>query len=148
MVNSTDMDGSFQPSRSPYGGATSSSTGKRLHRTRQHLGTYRHDLLVAMRVVNNVEEAMIRAEWQNFLLDETTRCKQVQSLLEAGNQTQAPAGTESSYGDKQQKPLNDEQREESRITILKNWHDEYCGGCMMEQERLLNGKSQLLFRHS
>ncbi|EHK99257.1 putative protein SIP3 [Glarea lozoyensis 74030] len=39
------------------------STARRLHRTRQNLGSYRHDLIVAMRVVNSIEREMIQADF-------------------------------------------------------------------------------------
>ncbi|KAI9873977.1 MAG: SNF1-interacting protein, partial [Pleopsidium flavum] len=73
IANITDMDA---PYHSPTTSTSTGSTARRLRRTRQHLGSYRHDLLVAMRVVNSVEQEMLRAEWENWLLDETNRCKQ------------------------------------------------------------------------
>jgi hypothetical protein len=62
IANVTDMDASYQTAGMSYSDKTTKSTAKRLRRTRQHLGTYRHDLLVAMRLVNNVEREMLRAE--------------------------------------------------------------------------------------
>lgn len=62
ITNVTDMDASYETAGVSFSEKTTKSTAKRLRRTRQHLGSYRHDLLVAMRVVNNVEREMMRAE--------------------------------------------------------------------------------------
>src|SRR5450756_139937 len=85
------------------------STAKRLRRTRQHLGSYRHDLMVAMRVVNNVEREMMRAEWENWLLDENARCKQVQMLLRENRTSASP--NKKSKGTYSQKILEAKERE-------------------------------------
>lgn len=57
------MDASYQTAGISYTDTATRSTARRLRRTRQNLGSYRHELLVAMRVVNNVEREMIRAEY-------------------------------------------------------------------------------------
>jgi hypothetical protein len=54
---------------------------RRLHRTRQNLGSHRHDLLVALRVVNRIEKEVIEAEYENWLLDETHKCERVGTML-------------------------------------------------------------------
>jgi hypothetical protein len=56
-------------------------TSSRLHRTRQHLGAYRHDLLVSLRVVNRVEREVLAAEYENWLLDEMSKCGRMETLL-------------------------------------------------------------------
>jgi hypothetical protein len=60
----------------------STRSTRRLHRTRQNLGSHRHDLLVALRVVNRIEKEVVEAEYENWLLDETHKCDQVGSMLE------------------------------------------------------------------
>ncbi|EAQ91219.1 hypothetical protein CHGG_03154 [Chaetomium globosum CBS 148.51] len=50
-----------------FGSATSRATARRVRRVRQRMGAYRHDLLVAMRVVNKVEREMLHAEWESWL---------------------------------------------------------------------------------
>lgn len=59
-----------------FSSASTRATARRLRQGRQHLGTYRHDLLVAMRVVNSLEREMLRAEWGNFVGEELARCAQ------------------------------------------------------------------------
>ncbi|PSN68194.1 hypothetical protein BS50DRAFT_676116 [Corynespora cassiicola Philippines] len=54
---------------------------RRLHRTRQNLGSHRHDLLVALRVVNRIEKEVLDAEYENWLLDETHKCLRVEAML-------------------------------------------------------------------
>lgn len=54
---------------------------RRLHRTRQNLGSHRHDLLVALRVVNRIEKEIVEAEYENWLLDETHKCERIGTML-------------------------------------------------------------------
>ncbi|KAI5792415.1 hypothetical protein DFH27DRAFT_516942 [Peziza echinospora] len=57
------------------------ATARNLLRTRQNLGSYRHDLLVAIRMVNSLERTVIRSEWENWLIDEGVKCKQASFML-------------------------------------------------------------------
>ena len=52
-----------------------------LQRSRQRLGRYRHDLMVAMRIVNRVESELVRAGWEDFVLGETERCNGMALVL-------------------------------------------------------------------
>lgn len=103
-----------------YSTHSARATGRRLHRSRQHLGNYRHDLLVAMRLVNRIEREIVQAEWENWLVDELARCDQVGRLLwEQSTQ----AGTANA-------------RREGDLEGLRRWHAEYCGSCRQEARRL------------
>jgi hypothetical protein len=144
ITNITDLDSSYHTAGTSFSEAATRSTARRLRRTRQHLGSYRHDLLVAMRVVNNVEREMMRAEWENWLLDENTRCKQVQVMLREHRSNSSVnkriKGTES------QQVIEAKERERiGKIEDLKKWHEEYCGSCKMEQDMLLKGRKHLTF---
>lgn len=109
----------------------SQSTARRLRRTRQHLGSYRHDLMIAIRVVNNVEREMIRAEWENWLLDENQRCRQAQMMLQEDRVRKRAKGAGS------QQVLEIKERERSgRLDELRGWQEDYCGSCRLEQDRL------------
>ncbi|KAM7209235.1 hypothetical protein V8F20_000573 [Naviculisporaceae sp. PSN 640] len=81
MVNTTDPDAPYSDAGAGLLTTTSKATARRLRRTRQRLGGYRHDLLVAMRVVNGIEREMMQSEWENWLLDENARCEQARSRL-------------------------------------------------------------------
>ena len=94
------------------------SSRQRTQRTRQRLGTYRHDLLVAMRVVNSVEKEILQTEWEQWVMLENRRCRQVDSLLADGkNDTKTMVSED----------LGDE---------LGTWYNDYCASCQREHERL------------
>lgn len=57
-------------------------TGAQLHRSRDALARYRHDLLVALRVVNRVERDIVLSEWEDWLRMEERKCSQVENLLQ------------------------------------------------------------------
>jgi hypothetical protein len=139
IANFTDMDTAYQHAGTSFSESATRSTARRLRRTRQHLGSYRHDLLVAMRVVNNVEREMLRAEWENWLLDETTRCKQVQMMLRDGRMDISPTKRV-----KETEPqLVFEAKEKDRLgkmEKLREWQRDYCGSCLREQELLFESR--------
>ena len=60
----------------------STQSTRRLSRTRQNICSHRHDLLVALRVINRIEKEVVEAEYENWLLDETHKCSKVGALLE------------------------------------------------------------------
>lgn len=97
-------------------------TARRLHRTRQHLGTYRHDLLVALRVVNRVEKEVLTAEYENWLMDETRRCSQMETILRSPGEENVQV-TENDEGEG-----------------VNQWFAEYCGSCLRELEGVEGGR--------
>lgn len=90
---------------------SSTRSARRLHRTRRNLGSHRHDLLVALRIVNRIEKEVVVAEYENWLLDETHKCSKVGTLLE-------DAG-----GKDKEKHIED-------------WVKGYCGDCAMSLEKV------------
>jgi len=68
---------------------SASRSAKQLRQTRDQMGMYRHDLLVAMRVVNRLEGEMVLSHWENWVRDETRRCKKAEELLSKHNETDA-----------------------------------------------------------
>jgi hypothetical protein len=84
------------------------STIRRLQRSRQHIGAYRHDLLVALRTVNQVEKEILKAEWESWVWSEATKCKHAVQIF----------------------PNNDE------TDGLRDWWNEYCGSCLKEMDSL------------
>lgn len=100
--------------------------------------------MVAMRVVNNVEREMMRAEWENWLLDENARCKQVQILL---RESRASSSLQKkTRGTDSQKIMEAKERErKDKLDVLRRWQEDYCGSCKMEQELLLKGREHLSF---
>ena len=90
-------------------------TARRLQQTRQNLGSYRHDLLVAMRVVNSIEREVVQAEYEDWLMVENSRCKQLKAAIGA-NRTEL-------HGD--------------RLIEIEHWQGEYCDSCGVEERRVL-----------
>ncbi|CAK7233876.1 SNF1-interacting protein [Sporothrix curviconia] len=117
IANATNLDAPYEDAGALLSSPTNRATAQRLRRTRQRLGAYRHDLVVAMRVVNNVEREMVQSEWENWLADETQRCDQVGTML-------------AERGENKQK--NDE-KETQRRAMLARWHESYCGSCRADQ---------------
>lgn len=104
------------------GGRGKALGARRMQRTRRELGRYRHELLVAMRMVNSVEKEVVRSEWEGWVDGERRRCKHVKGLLEKGK-------------------VNETQLEDLGVSAgecggLDRWFEEYCTSCQVEHERL------------
>lgn len=110
LVSQTDPSASpgvntkLAQSQSPH----TQSTIRRLQRSRQHIGSYRHDLLVALRTVSKVEKEIMKAEWESWVWSEATKCKHAVQVFKTNNETDG----------------------------LREWWNEYCGSCLVEMERL------------
>ncbi|APA10170.1 hypothetical protein SS1G_07407 [Sclerotinia sclerotiorum 1980 UF-70] len=133
IANVTDLDAPYAMAGTPFSRTSTQSTAKRLRRTRQNLGSYRYDLLIAMRVVNNIERNVLEAEWENWLLDENMRCKQAQMMLRDNRANTLPISK--IKGLPSQKVLQGE----DNMNELREWHQEYCGSCKAEQDLLTRG---------
>lgn len=139
IANVTDLNAPYEMAGSPFTKSSTKSTAKRLRRTRQHLGSYRYDLMIAMRVVNNIERNVLKAEWENWLLDENMRCKQAHMMLRE-NQTNSLSSSKVKGGSSQQVLQVDDNMNE-----LRKWHQEYCGSCKAEQDLLTQGEEGVTF---
>ncbi|CAF9903811.1 MAG: SNF1-interacting protein [Alectoria fallacina] len=102
------------------------SAARRLQRSREHLGLQRHDLLVAMRVVNSIEREMLQAEWENWLLEENVKCIHLGAML-SHNTSESLAGKINDG----QPFLNGESR---RLEDIRAWQQRYCESCKRELE--------------
>jgi hypothetical protein len=90
------------------------SPAVQIQQSRQTLGTKRHDLLVALRVVNSIEKELMMAAWEQWLVTEHRRCQVVEGMVlgdAASNVTD----------------VDDE---------LRGWYDEYCASCRDEYARI------------
>ncbi|KAI0180445.1 hypothetical protein GGR52DRAFT_244428 [Hypoxylon sp. FL1284] len=154
ITNGSDADAPPEHAGSGLSWSSSRATARRLRQTRQKLGSYRHDLLVAMRTVNAVEREMLHAEWENWLLDENHRCEQVQATLEAWDESPSSSSTKKSDdgarggGEAAQKVLGGDKARDikddaKRREHLRLWHDEYCGSCRADRETLLREREEL-----
>ncbi|KAK0722888.1 hypothetical protein B0T26DRAFT_852082 [Lasiosphaeria miniovina] len=160
IANMTDLDGPYHDAGTAFSSASSKAAARRLQRTRQRLGGYRHDLLVAMRIINGIEVEMLQSEWENWLADENLRCEQVRQMLlrNAANDGGSKPGD---GGEQQQQRVLAEEQDGQRTAIpgsgkaddgkavkrregLRRWHDDYCGSCEADQRALLTGRTSLV----
>ncbi|KAJ5678228.1 uncharacterized protein N7477_003861, partial [Penicillium maclennaniae] len=118
--------------------AMTKSAAKRFQQTRERLGSYRHNLLVALRVVNSIEKEVIQNEWERWLREELRRCRQVEILLggnASGNDEEAQAAQTAQAG----------RIFAENADSVKQWYDRYCTSCLLEQDQMLkNDRENLL----
>ncbi|RMZ11367.1 hypothetical protein D0862_02968 [Hortaea werneckii] len=101
--------------------ATPQKPAARLHNTRDAIARYRHDLLIALRVVNRVESDVLKAEWEDWVRSEERKCAKVERMLQRGE-----SGKKSS---------------KSKLDVdaqLGEEFAEYCRSCRAEVAGLLN----------
>lgn len=102
------------------------SSNRRLQRTRERLGTHRHDLLVALRVINSIEKEVLESEWEHWVRQEISRCQKIEVLLSdndrVGELNLSLQQSQNAFGDR-------------REDVLR-WYEEYCSSCRKEQETL------------
>ncbi|KAI1634815.1 PH domain-containing protein [Biscogniauxia mediterranea] len=145
IANSSNIDAPYEDTGSSLSWASSRATARRLRQTRQKLGSYRHDLLVAMRMVNSVETEMLYSEWENWLLDENHRCEQVGAVLQAWNDSSS-SGASSIAALKDnvaQKILQAGEKDATKRENLRLWYEEYCGSCKADREALMREREKM-----
>jgi hypothetical protein len=103
--------------------ALTKSAIRRFQQTRERLGMYRHNLLVALRIVNSIEKEVIQTEWERWLREETRRCRQVEVLLHGGAAQGDDAKAERVFAE--------------HADNVKKWYEEYCSSCRKEQELVI-----------
>ncbi|KAJ5616012.1 hypothetical protein N7537_001126 [Penicillium hordei] len=117
--------------------ALTKSAIKRFQQTRERLGMYRHNLLVALRVVNSIEKEVVQTEWERWLREEVRRCRQVEVLL----------GGEATRGDDPQtgRTAKAERIFAEHADDVKQWYEEYCSSCRIEQQQVIfNDRGDLI----
>jgi hypothetical protein len=105
---------------SPNTALTTRSSAHRLQRARQRLGEYRHDLLVAMRVINSIEKEMLLTEWERWVVMENRRCRQVERFLEKSENGRGMLMPDALV---------------SRGSDVQKWYDDYCVSCRAEHDK-------------
>ncbi|KAI9931850.1 hypothetical protein ASPWEDRAFT_49451 [Aspergillus wentii DTO 134E9] len=121
------QDQSFSLGVSRSKDAATRSATRRFQQTRERLAMYRHNLLVALRVVNSIEKEVVQNEWERWLRQEIKRCRQVEVLL----------------GKNVERDGVDEQVDRTGQTVfaeltddVREWYDKYCTSCHQEQEQV------------
>ncbi|PYI06345.1 transcription factor SipA3 [Aspergillus sclerotiicarbonarius CBS 121057] len=103
------------------------SAARRIQQTRERLASYRHDLLVALRVVNSIEREVVQSEWERWLKQELRRCRQVQILLgkrEGGEDVDLEVDR---TGQSVFAELTDD---------VQQWYETYCTSCQAEHAQI------------
>ncbi|KAF5006885.1 hypothetical protein FDECE_6762 [Fusarium decemcellulare] len=145
LLDTTDMDTPWEDAGAALSTPTSRATARRLRRTRQRLGSYRHDLLVAMRVVNSIEREMLQSEWENWLVDEKSLCDELDIMLQTeDSHRNQKKGAEPGKRDKgSQKVL--EPIPAKRKQALEQWRDSYCGSCKKDYQAVVKERKLSMF---
>lgn len=130
LLDATNMDTPWEDAGTTLSSPSSKATARRLRRTRQRLGSYRHDLVVAMRVVNSIEREMLQSEWENWLINEKAMCDELELMLQAGKDDKTTKGRDST-----QKVMGSLPKR--RRKALEEWRDGYCGSCRGDFETVL-----------
>ncbi|MCJ1465121.1 SNF1-interacting protein [Pseudocyphellaria aurata] len=139
IVSIIDMDA---PSRSAAAwplGINDKATARRLRRTRQQMGSHRHDLLVAQRVVNSIEREMVQAEWEHWLAGEQRKCHEL-GIMMREHRTEAFEAAAAEQPDDQHddnRTADDGQHEQRDGERLRSWYQSYCESCSPERIRQL-----------
>ncbi|PTD10528.1 putative PH domain-containing protein C19A8.02 [Fusarium culmorum] len=148
LLDTTDMDTPWEDAGASLASPTSRATARRLRRTRQRLGTYRHDLLVAMRVVNSIEREMLQSEWENWLVDEKLLCEDLDAMLDQQDETKGrKKGSENGKGSKGSQKVT-EPIPAQRRQVLEEWRDSYCGSCKQDYQIVMKGRKLSVFKYA
>ncbi|KAH7162645.1 hypothetical protein B0J13DRAFT_491250 [Dactylonectria estremocensis] len=143
LLDATDMDSPWEDAGSALSAPSSQATARRLRRTRQRLGSYRHDLLVAMRVVNSVEREMLQSEWENWLIDEKSLCDDLDVVLRSQSD-KAKGGNKKKRNGSPQKVM--EAMSAERRRELEEWRDSHCGSCMIDHQAVMRQRKLTMVR--
>ncbi|PWY95463.1 transcription factor SipA3 [Aspergillus sclerotioniger CBS 115572] len=103
------------------------SAARRIQQTRERLASYRHDLLVALRVVNSIEREVVQSEWERWLRQELRRCRQVQVLLGKREGDEEVDLEVDRTGQSVFAELTDD---------VQQWYETYCTSCQAEHAQI------------
>ena len=125
ILDSTDMDAPWEDAGAVLSAPAGRSTARRLRRTRQRMGNYRHDLVVAMRVVNSIEREMVQSEWENWLMNEKELCDDLEMMLQSGSGSGSSKATSAEEAARKMiKSMSPDSKK-----AMEEWRDEHCGSC-------------------
>ncbi|TQS36881.1 hypothetical protein Golomagni_02660 [Golovinomyces magnicellulatus] len=136
ISNVTDMDSPHHLAGFTFLDISTKSTARRLRRSRQQLGSYRHNILIAMRLVNQIEKGLIRAEWDNWLFDENIRCKKVTLLLREDTEASSEENRRKILAHLSKFSAGEAWQKSEKIEDLRRWKEVYCDDCALEQKLL------------
>lgn len=126
MLDHAHVDSEYSaPARHLSASASTKSVARRLEQSRQNIASYRHNLMVAMRLVNKIDLDILNAEWQNWLFSENIQCRRLRKML---------AETRKNSSDESIGPTRDHEH-------IEKWYGEYCGSCRRAQDALDAGEA-------
>ncbi|CAH0026785.1 unnamed protein product [Clonostachys rhizophaga] len=134
VLSATDMDSPWEDAGVSFTAPTTRSTALRLRRTRQRLGSYRHDLIVAMRVVNSIEREILQSEWENWLMNESAQCDDLRAILDGDdeNTKKKNSGRKAKSSQSVVESMSPEKKK-----VLREWKDKYCGSCQRDLQTVV-----------
>ncbi|RKF62225.1 putative PH domain-containing protein C19A8.02 [Erysiphe neolycopersici] len=144
ITNITDLNLPHHLAGTLFLDVTTQSAARRLLRIRQNLGSYRHGILVASRLINSIEKEILRAEWENWLLDENIRCERVSLLLREDLEDMSKI-KRNDFLVNTLNMTNNEWHKNKKLDALRKWKEAYCESCAIEQEFLKRGKGHIVF---
>ena len=129
MASLTDMDVAYDRVQASLLGMSGMMTARRVRRTRQRMGFHRHNLLVALRVVNSIEREMMQAEWETWRMNENANCQHLRIMV----------------GQNKSRPFRHHERDRQGQSEDRHHYDEetlaryeaYCDSCSDERNRQL-----------
>ncbi|KAL9600549.1 MAG: hypothetical protein Q9219_003095 [cf. Caloplaca sp. 3 TL-2023] len=113
------------------------ASASRLQQSRHRLGSQRHDLVVALRVINSIEREMVEAEWEAWLYGEAAMCKGMEKLLHQDS-TRSGNNNGGSEISNQQRPKVKHRGWDQ----VRTWHEKYCSSCFGEQQSLMEKRAR------
>lgn len=133
VLNTTSLDDTTAvvPTR-PRRTTSIHSTTNRLRKMRQRLGSYRHDIMVALRLIDRIERNAVRAEYEHWLFTENKMCLQVQRLLHGKIQRSQSDSSESTNN----VTASSSRVSTNRLEQMSEWLNTYCESCRAEQNMI------------
>ena len=107
--------------------ASRGGIANRLARTRNRLAAYRHDLLVALRVVGRIERETVQTEWESWVWGEVGRCEGLEELMR---------------GERLGEVVDIHGRRD--LGNVREWYQGYCESCRGEMQRLGDVAGQVI----
>ena len=141
-LDAFSLEGHGETGPGAFSEASTRSTASRLQRTRHRLGVYRNDLLVALRMVNRIETESVRAEWENWVVEEGVKCLRTASLLRQDAEERRNRNASVDVGGMDGALASRLGADDAMK--LAQWHDEYCTSCRREKEVLFGADAGVM----
>jgi len=132
LLATAHLPGTIEHDHTSYSEPSTRSTAHRLRKTRQRMASYRHDLLVSLRLVNSIERETVRAEYENWVVEENVKCEQMRVML----QRYAIAGDKADGKNRVGDGKSEVSTRKKRLEQLREVQAGYCGDCRIEQDGL------------